>query len=138
MTQIILLLIPLFFYCLSGALDAVMDVLQDHFSVSVFKNLNPQFWNPNVSWTNKYIDGDVNKGHKKITILGFAFNYPDALTDAWHMSKMLMVVTDVMSITSAAWIGFHYSFIWLLVYFAIIGMLRNATFSLFWDKILKD
>jgi len=137
MTQILLLLIPLFFYCLSGVIDAVMDTLKNHYTTSIFKDKDPQFWNPNVSWTNKYIDGDVNKGHKKITILGFSFNYPDALTDAWHILKIIREFSIVISITSGGWIGFNFSFIWLLVYFGLLGIIRNNCFSLFWDKILK-
>ena len=42
-------------FILSGMFEAVMDKLQFHYEQSIFKNFKNQlFWNPDVSWKNKY------------------------------------------------------------------------------------
>ena len=38
-------MITLLLIIFAGAINACMDTLKNHFSVSVFKNLNPSFWN---------------------------------------------------------------------------------------------
>ena len=133
------LLQPILFYCYSGAMDAVMDTLKDHFSVSIFKNLNPQFWNPSVSWKNKYIDGDPNKGHRKIKVLGITFNYPDALSDAWHICKILREGFNILAVVSALIIP-HITFTILgaLSFILVAGILRNWSFNLLYNHLLKS
>ena len=88
----IYLLIPILFYCLSGVLDAVMDTLKTHYSISIFSKYNPLFWNPDISWKNKYINGDPAQGHRKIKILGLTFDYPDALTEFKIFKKTSWIV----------------------------------------------
>jgi hypothetical protein len=39
---------------MAGFFNAIMDTLFTHYSSSVFRNLNPLFWNPEVSWQNKW------------------------------------------------------------------------------------
>jgi len=132
------LLIPILYYCFSGAMDAIMDTLKDHFSISVFKNLNPQFWNPSVSWKNKYIDGDPNKGHRKIKVLGITFNYPDALSDAWHISKILREGFNILAIVSALIIPHvDFTIFGALIFITVAGIFRNWSFNLFYNHLLK-
>ena len=132
------LILPLVLYCLSGVLDAFMDTIKDHWSTFIFKDkVNAQFWNPAVSWVNKYIDGDIGKGHKTFSVLGFTFNVPDALTDAWHIAKILREGCNILAIVFALLIPFTYStlevFIALIILF---GVLRNLCFNLFYNKFL--
>jgi hypothetical protein len=73
-------------FILAGVSEAVMDKLQFHYDLSIFKNMKNQlFWNPLLSWKNKYKDGDPLKGEKfflsKSLLVGF--------TDAWHLFKLL-------------------------------------------------
>ena len=58
--------ISIILYCIGGIFDAVMDTLSDHFSISVFKHLNPSYWNKNISWTNKYVEGIPSKGYRRV------------------------------------------------------------------------
>jgi len=136
----LLLLIPLFFYCLSGICDAVIDTLQFHYSKSIFTDYNEQWWNPAISWTNKYVDHDVNKGLKKITILGFiTIDYPVQLTDAFHFFKMWREVFNTAAITSALCVGTNFTSLkWyiVLIFFCLVGEARNKVFNLFFNKIL--
>lgn len=59
----------------SGAFEGVMDHLDFHLS-----NGN-QFWDPAVSWTNKYKNHDPANGKT------FAGKYMVWTTDGWHMMK---------------------------------------------------
>ncbi len=66
---------------LSGLSKAVKDTIEHHYLISIFQKLNPKFWNHDLSWVNKYKDGDVLKGSAfwgSTTIFVF-------LTDAWHL-----------------------------------------------------
>lgn len=69
---------------LAGACNGVMDALQFHYPTTGFSEDN-RFWNPAVSWENKYRDGDPEKGPAfflSTTMLVF-------LTDGWHLFKFL-------------------------------------------------
>jgi hypothetical protein len=72
------------FLALFGFFEAVMDKLQFHYNKSVFKNFkNQQFWNPKISWKNKWKNGDKDKGEKfPFSSTLFVFT-----TDAWHLAK---------------------------------------------------
>lgn len=64
---------------LSGIAKAGMDVLQFHFSESIFSKLNA--WNPKESWKNKWKNGDKSQGERfpgSSTVFVF-------LTDPWHL-----------------------------------------------------
>lgn len=68
---------------------AVMDTLQFHFAESVFCKLgnipSQRFWNPALSWMNKYKDGDIEKGEK---FFGSSTVFV-SFTDAWHLFGMI-------------------------------------------------
>jgi hypothetical protein len=77
---------------LAALSNAVMDVLKDHFDTSVFKNKNRVFWDPRISWMNKWIDGDKTKGRTYWFVKGVKIVKPAMITDAWHIFKALMLV----------------------------------------------
>jgi len=118
-----------------------MDVTNYHYSKSIFKNLNPMWWNGELSWKNKYINGDPSLGFRKLFpnskgLLG-KINYPVQLTDAWHFFKMFMivflsasVVTFVNTISDISYSE--------LIYFFIYGVLWNLWFNLFYNRILSS
>lgn len=59
----------------SGAFEGVMDHLQFHYDKP------NQFWNPDISWQNKYRNRDVSQGRT------FWGKYMVWTTDGWHMMK---------------------------------------------------
>jgi len=131
------LLISIILYCLSGALDAFMDTIKDHYSVSKFKNYNPYFWCPAVSWKNKYIDNNPSKGHRTFTVFGIKFNYPDALTDAWHIAKIFREGCNILAIVVAFTIQYRTTHIEVFIALIVLfGVFRNLCFNLFYNKIL--
>lgn len=107
---------------LAAILNAVMDTLTYHFSTSIFKKLNPNFWNPEVSWkTAKYLPLTKYK------------------LDEWHLAKSGMIISLALSLTTALipqW--FFYDVWWFyLVFFLILGVVWNGLFNLFYNSILR-
>ncbi len=83
---------------ISGFFEGAMDTLQFHFSNSIFsKKTNQIFWNPEISWRNKYLWGDPKMGPKFI----FSTTLLVSLTDAWHLFKLIRNILLFLSITAA-------------------------------------
>ena len=70
--------------------NAIMDILQQKYKASIFSNLNrysSQFWNPKLSWKNKWKWSEdkqtfVEKFPLSSTVLVWT-------TDAWHLMQMI-------------------------------------------------
>lgn len=81
-----LLNITIIFLCLyfAGLCEAAMDTLAHHYEQSIFKNMNPNYWNPTISGKNKWKNGDRNQGERfflsSTLLVGF--------TEGWHLFKM--------------------------------------------------
>lgn len=48
-------------------------------------NANRQFWDPNISWTNKYMNGDPNQG----ALFWGSTNIFAGITDGYHLTKSI-------------------------------------------------
>ena len=68
---------------LAGVCKAVKDTLQFHYGNSIFSKLNPQYWNADVSWKNKYKEDLKTPKFCGSTTVFVMF------TDAWHLFDML-------------------------------------------------
>jgi hypothetical protein len=114
-----------------------MDTLAHHYPTSIFSNYNEQFWNPKISWKNKYKEG--------VKALGPAFFLSTGLlvafTDAWHLFKSTQIV-----LLAVALVMFPYSThicwfetMWLnqLAWISILGVLWNVPFSFMYNRVLK-
>lgn len=77
---------------IAGIANAITDILRNNFRESIFKNLNPKFWNAEISWMNKWVDGDKTKGRTFWRVLGIKMIIPAMITDAWHIFKTIMLV----------------------------------------------
>jgi len=111
----------------AAALNAVMDTLAHHYSTSIFKGLDKQYWDPSISWKNKY---DV-KGIWGMT----------QLSDGWHVAKTLMIVyimLAIVSFPSAYHICIFNSVILNgIIWVGILGTAWNITFSFFYNLVLR-
>lgn len=113
---------------LASICNAIMDVTSFHYDNSIFNKLNPKYWNPQISWKNKYIDWDKgNKERKKL----FGINIAPAFTDAWHFFKSLMIILMVSSIV------LYKPLFNIWIDFLVIGFIWNGTFSFFYNVIFK-
>jgi len=84
----------------SGISKAISDKLQFHYHKSIFKKYKPVFWNPQISWKNKWKNGDKKQGEKfflSSTLLVFT-------TDAWHLFNLF---SNFLLFTGALLLPFH-------------------------------
>jgi hypothetical protein len=134
----IYLLIPLLLYCLSGIADAVKDKINHHYSKSIFSKYDEQYWNPRISWKNKYVDNDPKNGFKKIKIFRhFKITKHVAFTDAWHLFKSIKEVLIGIAITFGVYLCINLSLLYSLIFLLVLGILRNFCFTLFYHKLLN-
>jgi hypothetical protein len=82
----------------SGLLDGTIETISYHYSDGfkrVFPNANDEYWNPAVSWTNKYKDNNPTMGPK---FTGSTTLFA-ATTDAYHGLRTLRNFTDVFTVS---------------------------------------
>jgi len=88
-------MIALGFVILAGICNAVMDVCQHKWGRSIFSVYKRQYWDPAISWKNKYVDWD-SCNNERVRFLKFGkfkgFVKPVSLTDGWHLFKRLMLI----------------------------------------------
>jgi hypothetical protein len=93
-------MITLILMMIAGALNAIMDRIAFTFKSSVFKNLNPHFWNVKESWKNQW-KWPLRPYNKKYYLGLYTPRYEEKFpfsstfliwtTDAWHLAKSLML-----------------------------------------------
>jgi len=142
--DIIYNLLPLLLVVVAAACNAVMDTLTHHYDSSVFKLKDRQFWDPSISWENKYnILTDYNTGkktyiHKKIGDTNI--NTIDALSDAWHIFKSLSIISILLALSLTSIIPLTIPTIHPLILLPslliLYGLVWNKTFNLFYNKLL--
>ncbi len=115
------------FIILAAICKAVMDKIQFHFSKSIFKDNKDIWWNPQISWKNKWKNGDPNQGESffgSSTFLVF-------VTDAWHFFQFLFLSFIFLGVV------FYSTMIsWYLDFF-IYHIAFGIVFELFFSKIFK-
>lgn len=81
--------------------DAMQDAITWNFDQSVFRNLNPLYFDPSQSWVNKYKDNNPLEGEKFFGSTTF-FVW---LTDFWHMLKFIKMncIWIALAVASATW-----------------------------------
>lgn len=105
-------MISLILIIIASISNACMDTLKDHFSVSLFQNLNEEFWNPSVSW-------------KKKTIMTYRF-------DAWHTFKSIAIILICFAMVFYTPITPY-----KLLDVTILGIAWNLTFEGFYSKVFR-
>lgn len=123
--------IIVFLITAAGISMAVMDKLQFHYLRSDFSlSRNQQFWNPELSWVNKYKPGSMTEPKFFLStswLVGF--------TDGWHLFKMIFHVTFI---TSFVLIGFQAED-WqhLIVFTALARIHYGLVFTIYFKYILE-
>lgn len=121
LTFILTYWVNLLFILLACIMNAGMDSLRFSFDTSFARNWSHSFWNPAISWENKY------KLPEWI---------PDAFTDGWHLLKMFMLgflfIASSANVTNSFWndliLFTVYSVTWNVPFPAILKKLR------YWNK----
>ena len=129
--------ISLICWVLAALCNAVMDTLAHHYPTSIFTKWDPQFWNPAISWKNKYKEGIKAYGPAFFLSTGMLVLF----TDGWHLFKSMMIVLIGIAIVTFPYsieiCIFSSSFLNGLLYLSILGVLWNVPFSYFYNNVLK-
>ena len=102
------------FVLLACLMNAGMDSLKHCFSTSFAKNWSHTFWNPAISWKNKQTT-----------------KLPDALTDGWHILKMLMLGFMMIAMSVNVTLTWYYD----LFLFIIYAVVWNVPFPYMYYKL---
>jgi hypothetical protein len=117
---------------IAGWCEAVMDTLQFHFDFSIFSCFkNKYFWNPRISWYNKYKNKDPLAGPR----FPFSTTLFVGLTDGWHFFKLLRNLFIVIGVFILL-----YAIVgpmWALIYVVVARVVFGLVFTLFF-KIMGD
>lgn len=116
-------MISLFFVILASVFFAVIDTLSHHYGRSWFARFDPYFWNPDISWENKYSDYPTPKFWGSTNIFVWT-------TDAFHLFKSMGIICFMASII--VYREIYGPIIDLIIH----GATYNIVFSLFYHVIL--
>ncbi|MBF0246186.1 MAG: hypothetical protein HQL31_13115, partial [Planctomycetes bacterium] len=113
--------------------NAVMDTLQFRYEQSVFANdsFSEAYFNPKVSWKNKWKNGDPKEGER---YLGSSTVFV-LFTDAWHLAQFFM-----FSFFELIFVYTYYFFKkpkWyvLILQFLVLHFVLGSSFELFFSKL---
>ncbi len=101
-SQIIAILLLIF---IAGMAKGVSDTLQFHYPKSVFATIqgHEQYWNPAISWKNKYKDYDHGDTRE-------AFLFSRSLlvwqTDAWHLAQTIQTLAWALALVLTLSLGY--------------------------------
>ena len=114
--------------------NAVMDTLQFHYQKSIFSgaSYNQEFYNPKISWRNKWKNGDRQQGEK----------FPGSstcfvlFTDAWHFAQFCMFTCFELIIVLLYYLWKRPRWYVPIAQFIALKILLGVSFELFFTKVL--
>lgn len=119
---------------IAGMSKAIMDKLQFHYHKCIFKfdpvRYNQNFWDPTLSWSNKYKEGSMTDPKFFGSTSYFVF-----LTDAWHLFQMLMLICLFIGIAVTSF--YSGSFIFMMIKVIILRLFFGLSFTLFFNRFLN-
>jgi len=127
-------LVLIFLLIIFGAIaKAIMDTLQFHYNNSIFKTMDEFFWNPKISWKNKYKNHNKEEGEKffcSTTVFVF-------LTDGWHLFQSIFLNCIFLIPIVLINLLHPLSFWWLMIIFLTIRIAFGLFFELFYKEIFQ-
>ena len=127
-----MVIIGLLCFIVAAICESVMDVLQFHYMRSLFKDFkNNIFWDPEISWRNKYKKGDPKEGPKFIgsdtLFVGF--------TDGWHLFKMFRTFCIFLGIF---FLLLQFTSFWVSLLIVVgVRIFFGIAFTIFYDLFQK-
>ena len=118
---------------IAGMSKAIMDKVQFHYHKSIFKldpiRYNQPFWDPLISWQNKYKVDSMTEPKFYGSTTFFVF-----VTDAWHLFQMIMIFTMFMGVAITSYNC--ETPIELILKVIILRCFFGLSFTLFFTKLL--
>jgi len=115
----------------AGVCNGMMDATQFHYSKTVFADKtrhSQQFWDPSISWKNKYRNLDPKQG-EAFPLASTALVF---LTDGWHLFKFGMlkgfILAVVLMLPFSAYLGHERWQVWGGN--ALLFLIGHAAFNL--------
>ena len=102
------------FVLLACLMNAGMDSLKHSFPTSFAQGWCHSYWNPAISWMNKY-----------------SSKLPDALTDGWHLLKMFMLGFAMIAMAWGTTPTWYYD----LFLFTVYAVVWNVPFPYMYYKL---
>lgn len=129
MISLTFIIVPILI-AIAGLSKAIQDKLMFHYYQSVFSKWNETFWNPSISWRNKYKNYDPKQGQRfpLSTTLFVVF------TDAWHLFDSIRNNSLMLSICLILCEGLEWW--WYLIVFVLFKLVFGFMFNLFYDRLL--
>lgn len=133
-------MISLILCALAGMLNATYEILFVGFKYSIFRKLNPKYWDPYESWIYKWkYPLTVPTKHwyyfKIYPRYEERFPYSSTifvwLTDAWHLFKAIMLMCLMLAVV------FYTPIVNTFVDFIMLYCVFTFTFTIFFDYILR-
>jgi hypothetical protein len=134
-------MISLILIAIAGMCNALYELIFVAYDQSIFKNLNPLFWNPQVSWKNKWAQPFPQPAEDKWYYFGFVPLYKERfpysstifvwITDAWHLFKAIMLTCIMAAIV------LYVPIISPFVDFILLYCTFTFVFTIFYDYIFR-
>lgn len=132
--MILLIAITAILLFAEGICKGVCDTLQFHYSISIFAGKNALFWNPRVSWKNKYKNGDPDQG---ATFPGSTTVFV-MFTDGWHLFDFLRILCGVVALLAAVGIDWNFTLLQAVIFLTAALIVHAAGFYLMYRYVLKQ
>jgi|2_EtaG_2_1085320.scaffolds.fasta_scaffold02313_2 hypothetical protein len=114
------------FFALAGLAEAIMDTVQFHYGKSIFSKFDPYFWDPSISWKNKYKDGKPEAGPRFQGSTTFFVG----LTDGWHLAKLCR---NLFLFIGIFFLAYTYCDLWSVVLHVILcRLIYGIGFTVFY------
>lgn len=134
-------MVSIILIAIAGMFNALYEIIFVFFDQSIFRNLNPLFWNPQISWKNKWAQPYPQPPEKKWYYFGFYPRYKERfpysstifvwITDAWHLFKALMLACIMAAIV------LYVPVFGATVDFFVLYCSFTFTFTVFYDYIFR-
>lgn len=138
--NIILLLVVLALSFLAGLADGTRDVLSFRYTQSVFPQTadeqllggNEQYWNPALSWRNKWAGGDPAQG-EAFPLSSGALVW---LTDGWHLMQFIMLTAFQLAIALPVVRLLRLRWWWVIIALVPLKLAFSAGFAIMFSWAL--
>ena len=137
----ITVLIIIILLIIAAISNAVMDTISFRFEKSIFSKFKNKDWfDPSISWKNKYKDKCPDKG----PAFWGSTTFFVWVTDAWHFFQMIMLSCFNVSIIlciNVAYLSFFTIFQTFIIDVAIFFMIKviyGGSFELFWNNLFTS
>jgi hypothetical protein len=117
----------------AGTANAIMDTIQFHFGISIFKSRS-NWWNNKTSWENKWkLDAEGKPIVGKPRFFGSS-TFLVFVTDAWHFFQFIMFT--LFTIAILAYKPYATEWYFFIVDFIAFKLTFSAAFMVNWKWIL--